>query len=371
MIKQADPGAWYRAHRQAVDAAVARVLASGWYILGAEVDAFEAEFRRYLGCEFALGVASGTDALELALRAVGVGPDDTVATVSMTAVATAAAIDRTGAQTRFIDIDPQRMTLSPDALRAWLDDPGQAPPKAVIVVHLYGQPADMAAIAALLDGRGIALIEDCAQSHGATIDGRATGTWGDIGCFSMYPTKNLGAFGDAGAVVTNDPALYERLKLLRQYGWRQRFISSTRGFNSRLDEIQAAILRTRLPHLDRDNAQRRAIAACYDAQLAGGPLTLPAHIPGTTPVFHQYVVRSPDRDRLAAALKAQRIGTAIHYPAAVHQQPAYQDAAARSPALPCTEAATATVLSLPIYPELPLADCTRVGRALATAGRQE
>ena len=263
MIPQANPGAGYRALKPEIDAAVARALNSGWYILGAEGRAFEAEFAAWLGTHHAVGCANGTDALCLALRALGVGPGSAVATVSHTAVATVAAIEMVGATPVLIDIDPLHYTIDPVELAEVLAHPpaGLPPIRAVIAVHLYGQAADLDALLPLCARYGVALIEDCAQAHGATWHGQRLGTIGAIGTFSLYPTKNLGALGDGGVVVTNNPAHAADMAALRQYGWRQHYISDLAGVNSRLDEIQAAILRVKLPQLDAGNARRQAIAA--------------------------------------------------------------------------------------------------------------
>jgi hypothetical protein len=349
LILQMDPGAGYRAQRLAIDAAVARVLASGWYILGQEVAAFEREAAEAFGLGHGVGVASGTDALVLALKALGLGPGDRVATVSHTAVATVAAIELAGAEPVLVDIDRVHFTLDPAHLAGTLAAvPGI---RAVIAVHLYGQPADLPAILDLCRGRGIPLIEDCAQAHGAALDGRPVGSFGDIACFSFYPTKNLGALGDGGMVGTGSAELAARLRSLREYGWRQRYVSDVPGMNSRLDELQAAILRARLPHLAAGNERRRGIAQAYDRSLAG--LDRPQIRPGARPVFHQYVIRHPDRDALQARLKQAGIGTNVHYPVPVHLQPAYAGRITTGPGgLPETEAAAREVLSLPMHPEL-------------------
>ena len=267
MIPQANPGAGYRALKPEIDAAVARALASGWYILGAEGRAFEAEFAAWLGAGHAVGCANGTDALCLALRALAIGPGSAVATVSHTAVATVAAIEMVGATPVLIDIDPLHYTIDPVELAEVLARPpaGLPPIRAVIAVHLYGQAADLDALLPLCAGHGVALIEDCAQAHGATWHGKRLGTIGAIGTFSLYPTKNLGALGDGGVVATNTAEHASAMAALRQYGWRQHYISDLAGVNSRLDEIQAAILRVKLPHLNAGNARRRAIAAAFDA----------------------------------------------------------------------------------------------------------
>ena len=267
MIPQTDPRASYLEHKAEIDTAIQRVLDSGWYILGKEVDAFERAFAAYVGITHAIGVANGTDALELALRACGIGPGDLVFTVSHTAVATVAAIELVGATPVLVDIDPATYTLDPNCLEAALAHPPAGRPKAVIPVHLYGQPADMPAILELVRRYDLYIIEDCAQSHGAKLAGRMTGSWGDIAAFSFYPTKNLGALGDGGMVVTKDHDLAEKVQLLRQYGWKKRYVSEYPGGNSRLDELQAAILHSKLPYLDLENHRRREIASQYSELL--------------------------------------------------------------------------------------------------------
>lgn len=370
-IAQADPRAGYLARKAELDAAIARAMASGWYILGAEVAAFEAEFAAYIGVGHAVGVANGTDAIALALRGLGIGAGDAVATVSHTAVATVAAIEMAGALPVLVDVDDATMTLDPDALaRTLAQPPTDRPIRAVVAVHLYGQAGALAAIADLCRARGLALVEDGAQAHGARLGTQRLGAIGDVAAFSLYPTKNLGALGDAGIVTTGDPALAARIAALRQYGWEQRYVSAVPGVNSRLDELQAALLRVRLAHLDADNARRQAIAAAYDAALAGCGLVLPARSPGATHVFHQYVVRSPARDRLRERLAADGIGTNIHYPVPVHAQPAYRGRIAiGAGGLARSEAAAATVLSLPMYPELDDAQVDAVCVAVRRAAR--
>ena len=363
-VPQTDPKAGYLAHQAEIDAAVHRVLESGWYILGREVESFEQAFSAYIGVRHAIGVGSGTDALELALRACGVGPDDLVFTVSHTAVATVAAIELVGATPVLVDIDPVTYTLDPDCLKTALVYPPAGTPKAVIPVHLYGQPANMPAILELARRHGLYVIEDCAQSHGATLDGCMTGALGDIAAFSFYPTKNLGAMGDGGMVVTNNTTLAERVRLLQQYGWRERYISDIPGGNSRLDELQAAILKVRLPHLDAENECRRNLAQTYDTLLADTGLSLPQARPETTHVFHQYAVCLPQRDALRVYLRQAGIGTLIHYPVPVHMQPAYQDRLPRVAPLPWTEQVARQVLSLPIYPQLSDEQARRVGECI-------
>ncbi len=367
MIPQADPGAGYRAQKAEIDAAVARALASGWYILGKEGEAFEAEYAAWQGARRAVGCANGTDALALILRGLGIGPGCTVATVSHTAVATVAAIEMCGATALLLDIDPDTYTMDPDELVAVLDDPppGLPPIRAAIVVHLYGQAADLTPMLSACRAHGVALIEDCAQAHGARLNGQKLGSFGTAAAFSLYPTKNLGALGDGGVLTTDDTALADRIAAIRQYGWEQRYISSMVGVNSRLDEIQAAILRARLPHLDAGNARRREIAGAYDAALARGPLAPPVRRPGVEHAFHQYVLRVPQRVAVQAYFKEHGVGTGVHYPAPVHLQPAYRGRLALGPA-GCaeTEAAAEAVLSLPMYPELSGAQVAQVCAAL-------
>jgi dTDP-4-amino-4,6-dideoxygalactose transaminase len=350
MIPQANPGAGYRALKTEIDAAVARALDSGWYILGTELKAFEAEFAAWIGVPHVIGCGNGTDAIALALRGLGIGPGSTVVTVSHTAVATVAAVEMVGALPLLVDIDPVHYTLDPDALSRVLANPpaGLPPIRAVVAVHLYGQPADLDRILPLCRQHGVALIEDCAQAHGARLHGQRVGSFGDAATFSFYPTKNLGALGDGGAVAVRDPDLAQRIAALRQYGWHKHYISDVVGINSRLDELQAAILRVKLAHLDAQNARRRTIAAAFSAVVADAA---PAIRPNSQHVFHLYVLRSSNRDSVQAALRAAGVGTGIHYPMPVHLQPAYIDRVATT-GCPETEAASRQVFSLPIYPEL-------------------
>lgn len=359
-IPLVDLAAAYRRLQPEIDAAVARVLAGGWYILGPEVRAFEAEFAAYLGVAHTVGVASGTDAVLLALRALGVGPGDEVITVAHTAVATVSAIELSGATPRFVDIDPETYTLDP----ARLPEAITPRTRAVIPVHLYGRPAEMDSVLAIARAHNLVIIEDCAQAHGARYHGQMVGSLGDAAAFSFYPTKNLGALGDGGAVATNRPEIAERLLLLRQYGWRERYVSDVSGYNSRLDELQAAVLRVRLRHLDEENEARRRLAARYDASLAGLPVTLPVARRDDCPVYHLYVIRAAARDGLAAHLRDRTIGTGVHYPVPVHLQPAYAHLGYGPGSLPNTEAAAQSVLSLPMYPDLPENAVALVGEAL-------
>jgi dTDP-4-amino-4,6-dideoxygalactose transaminase len=348
MILCSNPHAQYLSHRDEIDAAVARVLGNGRYILGAEVDEFEKEFASYIGVSHGIGVGSGTEAIHLALVACGIGVGDEVITTAHTAVATVSAIELAGATPVFVDIEPGYYTLAPSKLEAMVTPRT----KAVIPVHIYGLPADLTPILEIARKHGFYVIEDCAQAHGATYFGQRVGAWGDIACFSFYPTKNLGAIGDGGMVVTNNPGLAERARLLREYGWASRYVSHLRGWNSRLDEIQAAVLRVKLCHLEEDNARRAHIASLYKAGLADTGLILPVDRPNSNHVYHLYVVRSGQRDNLQKFLKEKGIGALIHYPVPVHLQPAYLGRLSGGDNLSHTEQASQEVLSLPIYPEL-------------------
>jgi dTDP-4-amino-4,6-dideoxygalactose transaminase len=367
VIPQSNPkGAWLE-RRTEIDAAIHRVLESGWYILGREVEAFEHEFAAAMGATWAVGVANGTDAIEIALRALGVQAGDRVATVSHTAVATVAAIARIGAVPLFVDVDPHRYTMDPASLEALMRSSAGEAVKALVVVHLYGQSADMTAIMPLARARNLAVVEDCAQAHGALLDGRPVGSWGDLGCFSFYPTKNLGALGDGGAVTGSNEGLREQVQQLRTYGWRERYISDSFGVNSRLDELQAAILRVGLAHLHRDNERRCAIAARYDRELADMGIGRPWQDPLCRHVFHQYVIATDGRDDLQERLKSLGIGSLVHYPKAVHQQPAYNDPAMQPISLAHTEQLVGRILSLPMYPQLSNDEVGQIIEAMQTA----
>jgi dTDP-4-amino-4,6-dideoxygalactose transaminase len=361
-IPIADPAAEYRELAGEIDAAVQRVLASGRYILGPEGEALEAEIAAYVGAPHAVAVASGTDALHLALRAAGIGPGDEVVVPAFTFIATAEAVSYTGARPVFADIDPASYCLDARTLEAQLT----ARTRAVIVVHLYGQCAPLDEISQVCVERDLVLVEDCAQALGADWDGRRAGSWGDFGCFSFYPTKNLAAAGDAGILTTREGRHAERLRMLRHHGSRQAYLHDLVGYNSRLDELQAAILRVKLAHLERYHAARAALARRYAERLAGARLELPrAHVRGRH-VWHQYTVRSPRREALREALERAGIASGIYYPLPLHQQPAYAGGAA-GVTLRASEEAARTVLSLPIYPQLGEAGVERVCAALRDA----
>ena len=362
VIQTADPRAGYLALKPEIDEAIAYVLNGPGYVLGETVARFEAEFAKYIGIGHGVGVNNGTDAIHLALRALDIGPGDEVITVSHTAVATVAAIVMAGATPVLADVDARTRTINPVAAEALITPRT----KAIVAVHLYGHPADLGALIALCEERGLALIEDCAQCHGAEWKGRKTGSFGQVSTFSFYPTKNLGAIGDAGLVATNDPAIAEKLRLLRQYGWEKPQYSILQGWNSRMDPLQAAILSVKLKHLDAHTARRRDLAHAYHRELSGLSLVLPLEQPECTHVYHLYVIELRDettRDALRAHLAAHGILAGIHYPFGVHEQPAYTPWI-RTGSMAVTERLARTVLSLPLYPELTDAEQHRVCAAV-------
>jgi dTDP-4-amino-4,6-dideoxygalactose transaminase len=347
-----------------IEAVVTRVLRSGSYILGSELESFEAAFASYVGVKHAVGVASGTDAIELALRAADVGAGDEVITVSHTAVPTVCAIERAGAQPVLVDIDPVTYTIDARHVEAAITERTAA----ILPVHLYGRPADMTALEAIAKHHGLLLLEDCAQAHGARHRGRQVGSIGDLGAFSFYPTKNLGAYGDAGAVVTDNDELAERLRRLRNYGQAERYRNVEPGVNSRLDELQAAILAVKLKHLDANNGLRRELADAYLETIRG--VQLPTVDSEDTHVFHLFVVQHPRRSKLQDWLDDRGVGTAVHYPTPVHLQEAYQHLGLIEGSLPATELCARQVLSLPIYIGLSTGDAREIGRLVSSAAEE-
>jgi len=362
MILCANPRLQYLVHKEEIDDAIMQVLDRGWYILGKEVEAFEDEFSAYIGTKYGIGVGSGTEGLHLSLTACGIGIGDEVITVSHTAVATVAAIEQAGATPVMVDIEPDFFTIDPQKITNAIT----SKTKAIIPVHLYGQPVDLYPILEIASTFELRVIEDCAQAHGATFKGKRVGAYGDLACFSFYPTKNLGALGDGGIIVTDQPELAHRLSLLREYGWAERYVSFISGWNSRLDEIQAAILRVKLRYLDQDNAARNRIAEIYQDGLSDCGIILPICRKEASHVYHQYVIRTPRRDALKQHLKEKGIAALIHYPAPVHLNPAYQDRLAGRENLKETERAAQEILSLPIYPELKKKDIQTVIEGVRT-----
>jgi dTDP-4-amino-4,6-dideoxygalactose transaminase len=352
MIPFSNPKAQYLSHKAAIDRAIQETLDSGWYILGNQAKMFEQDFAAYIGCSHAIGVGSGTEALHIALKACGVGPGDEVITVSHTAVATISAIELCGATPVLADIEEDYYTIDPSKIEKLITDKT----KVIMPVHIYGQAANLNDILQIARKHGLKVIEDCAQSHGAYYNNKRVGSFGDMSCFSFYPTKNLGAIGDGGAVVTNDSELAQKVKLLREYGWAERYISHVSGWNSRLDELQAAVLRVKLRTLDEDNTRRRELAAIYAEGLRDGEVITPSTRPGSTHVYHLYVIRSTRRDQLKQFLQEKQVATAIHYPVPVHLQTAYLGKLRGSENLKVTERLAREILSLPMYPELPKND---------------
>ncbi|WP_447747406.1 DegT/DnrJ/EryC1/StrS family aminotransferase [Pseudomonas nicosulfuronedens] len=344
-------------HDAEIRAAMAACLDSGWYVLGREVQAFEAEFGRFCGGRRALGVGNGLDALTLALRALDIGPGDEVIVPGHTFIATWLAVTAVGAEPVAVDVREGTGNLDPSLIAAAITERTRA----ILPVHLYGQPAEMQAILKIARQHGLAVVEDAAQAHGASLDGQLCGSFGDLAGFSFYPGKNLGALGDGGAVVCANDGHAERIERLRNYGSRVRYQHEELGCNSRLDELQAAILRVKLAHLEADNQRRRDIAARYLAGLSGqASLGLPEVLPGAEPVWHLFVVRSAQRDALQAFLAERDVQTLIHYPIPPHRQPAYQHSAAAAASLPVSERLASCVLSLPMGPHLDDAQVDRV-----------
>jgi dTDP-4-amino-4,6-dideoxygalactose transaminase len=355
-------GASVRALRSEIDDAIARVLDSGWFVLGPENEAFEAELAEAFGVRDSVAVGNGTESLQLALETLGVGPGDEVVTTAMSAAFTALAIERAGARPVFADVEPDTLNLSPEtAARAITPRT-----RAILPVHLYGHPADLGGLAALATERGLHLVEDACQAHGARYGERPVGSFGELGALSFYPTKNLGGLGDGGAVLVGDPEHALKLRRLRNGGQSDRYRHVESGLNSRLDELQAAVLRVKLRRLEEWNERRRALAGLYREELADCGVTLPAERDGVRAVYHLFVIRHPRRDALAARLRERGVGTLIHYPIPLHLQPAFARLGGRPGELPVVERAAEEILSLPLQPELDDASA----RAVAAAVRE-
>jgi len=355
-----DLKAQYRTIKPEIDAAVAGVLDSAQFVLGPEVSAFEKEFAAYCGAAEAIGVSSGTSALHLALLAAGVGPGDEVITVPFTFIATAATIVYTGARPVFVDIEPESFNMAVDQVEAAIT----ARTKAIVPVHLYGQPADMDPILEIARRRKLAVIEDAAQAHGAEYKGRRVGGLGDLGCFSFYPGKNLGGFGEGGAITTNNPAHARTLRLLRNWGAELKYQHVLKGYNYRLDALQAAILRVKLRHLEAWTEARRAHAAEYGTRLSSAGVRTPKEQPYSRHVYTTYTIRTARRDAVQQHLQESGIQTAVHYPIPIHLQPAYADLRYKPGDFPVSEQAAAEVLSLPMFPELTAAQISEVSATL-------
>ena len=364
MIAFLDMKSVYAELKPELDAAYHRVMESGWYVLGKEVEAFEAEYAAFCGTKHCIGLGNGLEALELALRGWDIGPGDEVIVPSNTYIATWLAVTAVGARVVPVEPTPAGPNIDPERLAAAITPRT----KAIMPVHLYGEPADMVAIAALARKHGLKVVEDVAQAQGSKVRGRRAGALGDAGAHSFFPTKNIGAFGDGGAVTTDDDELADRLRALRNYGSKVKYVNLERGFNSRLDELQAAFLRVKLRHLDRWNEQRRRVAARYDDKLAGIPgLSLPRAPQWAEPVWHLYVVRTPRRAELIKALDDKGIGTLVHYPIPPHLQQAYADLGLGRGIYPLAENLADTVLSLPMGPHLKPEQVDEVAAAVRKA----
>jgi len=360
-----DLKAEYHVIQDAVRSAIDNVLESGQFILGEAVEQFERNFANYLGIRHAIGVGSGLDALRLALEAAGVRPGDNVIIPANTYIATALAVSAIGAQPVLVDCREDTYQIEPELIQPAITHRT----KAIIPVHLHGQAADMASIMAIAEAHGLDVIEDAAQAHGARFSGTPCGTFGRAGCFSFYPSKNLGAYGDGGMVVTNDDELADRVRQLRNYGQRVKNEHIWKGMNSRLDALQAAVLGVKLRLLDRCNEQRAAHAARYSKTLAGQGLGVPVLDPRSTHIFHVYVLRTSNRDELRAHLSAQSIQTGIHYPIPIHMQTAYLDLGHKQGAFPVAERTSREILSLPMFPDLTDAQIDRVADAIIAFSR--
>ncbi len=343
-----DLKAQYHSIKPEIDAAIAGVLESGHFVLGTDVAAFEEEFAAYCGTTECIALNSGTSALHLALLAAGVGPGDEVITVPFTFIASVAAIGYVGARAVLVDIDPSLFTLDPEGIEKAITPRT----KAILPVHLYGQTADMAPIVEVARRHGLVVIEDAAQAHGAKYGGRPAGNLGDIGCFSFYPGKNLGAYGEGGAVTTNNPEYARTIRMLRDWGQDRKYHHILRAFNYRMEALQGAILRVKLGHLEEWTEARRMHAMEYNELLAGWGLEIPKQMGWARHVYHVYTVRTKERDSLQAKLEAKGIQTAVHYPVPAHLQPAFADLGYGVNSFPVAEAASKQVLSLPMYPEL-------------------
>jgi len=349
VIPTSDPSASYKSHKSEIDLAIKRVLDSGWYVLGNEVKLFENEFAAFHGENLhATGVANGTDAIALCLRGLGLGPGDEVITPSHTAVATVAGIEQAGCNPVFADIDPNTRCISPDSIKENLG--GNT--RAIMPVHIYGQPAEMYKILEISNAHKLAVVEDCSQAHGAEIDGQKVGTFADISAYSCYPTKNLGGTGDGGVILCRSKEFSEKIKSLRQYGWNEDRESINAGFNSRLDEMQAAILRVKLSHLSNDNEKRRLIAQRYNQAFQVLPITLPSQKTNELHAMHLYVIECERRDELLEYLRSKNVGASLHYPLAGHQHAAYANRIRGGDDVPMTEIFYRKNLTLPIFPQL-------------------
>jgi dTDP-4-amino-4,6-dideoxygalactose transaminase len=353
----------YEKYKDEIDEALTRVIVSGWYLFGKELEGFEKEFSGYLGAGYGVGVASGTEAIQIALMACGLGRGDEVITVSNTCVPTVAGIEAAGARVIFVDIDPKTYTIDPSLIEERITDKT----KAIVAVHLYGQCVDMDPVINIARRHGLKVVEDCAQAHGAGYRGKRAETLGDAAAFSFYPTKNLGALGDAGMVVTDAVEICQKAQMLRNYGQKKRHEYLIKGINSRMDELQAAVLSARLSHLDSRNERRREIARYYIERLSPLDVILPVEARGRNHVYHLFVLRVKNRDRFVEVMAECGVETAIHYPMPVHLQAAYAEYREQSGYLKITEEHAGQLVSLPVFPELTDAEVEHVASFVAKA----
>ncbi len=357
-----DLQAQYSAIKEEIEEAIQDVLDKCIFVGGEPVEAFEREFAAFCRAEYAIGVANGTDALHLALRALGIGAGDEVITAANSFIASAASIQMVGARPVFVDIDPTTYTLDPELIEAAITPQTRA----IMPVHLYGQPANIQPIIELAARKNLFVVEDAAQAHGAEYHGKRIGSIGHVACFSFYPSKNLGAYGDGGAVTTSDPDVLHRLLQLRNHGRSTKYEHGVVGYNSRLDTLQASILRVKLRHLNRWNRQRQEVAQWYKEELAGTGLVTPLVRSHSTHVYHLYVVSTPQRESIQAGLQAAGIATGIHYPLPLHLQPAFSHLGYKAGDMPCAEAAATQILSLPMFPEVSREQTQRVAEVIRT-----
>lgn len=366
MIPLVDLKAQYKLIKDEIDEAIRRVIDNTSFIGGSEVTDFERDYAKYCGAKHAIGVSSGTEALRLALIACGVGEGDEVITAPSTFIATVEAIAGVGAKTVFVDVDETTNNINPSLIADAITDKTRA----IIPVHLYGYPVDMDPILEIAKKHNLKVIEDAAQAHGAEYKGQRIGGFGDVACFSFYPGKNLGAYGDAGGIVTNDDEMADEIRLLRDHGRSDKYEHKVLGFNSRLDSLQAAILRVKLAHMEDWTDQRRAAAAIYGELLQDSNVELPAEQPGFKPVYHLYVVRSEQRDALQAAMKEAGVATGVHYPIPLHLQPALKNLGHEKGDFPVSEKISETCLSLPMFPELTKEQAQKVATELKRAAKE-
>lgn len=360
MIYFGDLKKQYLSIKKDIDRSIAKTLNSGWFILGQEVKKFEKEFAKYCGTKYAIGVGNGLEALQIALMSLNIGPGDEVITAPNSAMATSLAISAVGAKPVFVDINPNSYNIDPVKIEKKITKKT----KAILLVHLFGQSAQMDAINKIAKKHNLKVVEDVCQAHGAKYKSKRTGSLGDVGCFSFYPSKNLGAYGDGGMIITSDQKVFQQARKLRDYGQKERNIFLEKGLNSRLDEIQAAILRVKLKHLDKWNKKRRTLAKLYDKYLANCDIIIPRQSKNCFHIYHLYVIQTKNRDKLQKYLARQGIQAVIHYPKPIYLQKAYKDLKLKKGTCPVAEKLSQEILSLPIYPELTENQVKKISQAI-------